>query len=299
MSRYDDIIEVRKHDSEAKTFDEILKFNPYHDAKGRFASSNGATSMTVFTNSPQGQKAIANIKAKELAAMGGGGGSSGNMKPKDAATNKPPKGTKTQTEHPEGERQGAAGVKETLGGNVSDKEAKKMAEAVGDFSVDGYTDIRKAGFEGAPPASQKHKEQADTIDEFVDRAPKFEGEVYRGIGVSAEKANKIVAQARKGEMINQMGAASFSTDLGTAEDFSAEGEGGTPILFKSSGVQNGTSIRNISDFPSEDEVIMSSKARWRPVKVEEGMVGDEPGYIITCEPYWGDTADYVAKPLES
>jgi len=53
----------------AKTFDEILKFNPYHDARGRFASSSGATFMTVFTNSPAGQKAIANIKAKQQAAQ--------------------------------------------------------------------------------------------------------------------------------------------------------------------------------------------------------------------------------------
>ena len=30
----------------AKTFDEILKFNPYHDSKGRFASSGAATSFT-------------------------------------------------------------------------------------------------------------------------------------------------------------------------------------------------------------------------------------------------------------
>lgn len=28
MKRYDEIQEVKKHDSEAKTFEEILKFNP-------------------------------------------------------------------------------------------------------------------------------------------------------------------------------------------------------------------------------------------------------------------------------
>lgn len=68
-NKYDVITEVRKHDSEAKTFDEILKFNPYHDARGRFASSGGATSFTMFTNSPAGQKAIANIRAKQKAAQ--------------------------------------------------------------------------------------------------------------------------------------------------------------------------------------------------------------------------------------
>lgn len=60
---------VEKSESTARSFDEILKFNPYHDALGRFSSSGGATFMTVFTNSPAGQKAIANIKAKQMAAQ--------------------------------------------------------------------------------------------------------------------------------------------------------------------------------------------------------------------------------------
>lgn len=58
-----------KKNRTAKSFDEILKFNPYHDARGRFSSSNGATFMTVFTNSAAGQKAIANIKAKQQASQ--------------------------------------------------------------------------------------------------------------------------------------------------------------------------------------------------------------------------------------
>lgn len=58
-----------KKNRTAKSFDEVLKFNPYHDALGRFSSSGGATFMTVFTNSPAVQKAIANIKAKQMAAQ--------------------------------------------------------------------------------------------------------------------------------------------------------------------------------------------------------------------------------------
>ena len=38
--------------------EEIDKFNPYHDALGRFSSANGATSMTIRTHSTAGQKAI-------------------------------------------------------------------------------------------------------------------------------------------------------------------------------------------------------------------------------------------------
>lgn len=36
----------RKYKPVAKTFEDVLKFNPYHDGKGRFASANSATSFT-------------------------------------------------------------------------------------------------------------------------------------------------------------------------------------------------------------------------------------------------------------
>lgn len=39
----------------AKTFDEILKFNPYHDSRGRFATSNGYASFTTQTKDPKKQ----------------------------------------------------------------------------------------------------------------------------------------------------------------------------------------------------------------------------------------------------
>lgn len=56
----------------AKTFDEILKFNPYHDARGRFASSTGYASFTIRTKDPAKQymadMAIAREKERDAAA---------------------------------------------------------------------------------------------------------------------------------------------------------------------------------------------------------------------------------------
>lgn len=46
MTRYDTIEEVKKHDSEAKTFDEVLKYNPYHGYHGYFSTASGATSVS-------------------------------------------------------------------------------------------------------------------------------------------------------------------------------------------------------------------------------------------------------------
>lgn len=46
---------IRKSVLKAMTFDEILKFNPYHDASGRFASANSATMFTIRTQDPSKQ----------------------------------------------------------------------------------------------------------------------------------------------------------------------------------------------------------------------------------------------------
>lgn len=54
----------------AKTFDEILKFNPYHDSRGRFASANSYSSFTIRTKDPKKQHMadMAISREKERAA---------------------------------------------------------------------------------------------------------------------------------------------------------------------------------------------------------------------------------------
>lgn len=59
----------------AKSFSEVLKFNPYHDSKGRFTSGNGGSVsfMTIQTRDPKKQhmadKAIARAKEKAAATQ--------------------------------------------------------------------------------------------------------------------------------------------------------------------------------------------------------------------------------------
>lgn len=67
---YADLItDTAKSASTAKTFDEILKFNPYHGADGRFSSANGAAS---FTYSPGKSKAHDNAIQREKDRVKGG-----------------------------------------------------------------------------------------------------------------------------------------------------------------------------------------------------------------------------------
>ena len=60
----------------AKTFEEILKFNPYHDSKGRFASADSGTVFTIRTHDPSKQHLadMAIQREKERAAAEAAGG---------------------------------------------------------------------------------------------------------------------------------------------------------------------------------------------------------------------------------
>ena len=57
----------------AKTFDEVLKFNPYHDSRGRFASANSYASFTFRTKDPSKQHLADAAAAREREREAAGG----------------------------------------------------------------------------------------------------------------------------------------------------------------------------------------------------------------------------------
>ena len=58
MRQDDDEMSPEERLDVAKTFDEVLKFNPFHDAKGRFASSRGFKTYSANPKSKAGAMAI-------------------------------------------------------------------------------------------------------------------------------------------------------------------------------------------------------------------------------------------------
>lgn len=291
MSKIDHIEEIEPR---FEHIEEVEKFNPYHDSRGRFSSSNGYASFTYKPG--QGKMydlAIQREKERQAAA---GGKPAAAAKPAQVDTSKPPAGTKTQTAHPPGRQlkdEKAVDFIEKLTG-VDRDTAEEMYDATTSFTDGFYKQIRTAGFKGSPPASAYEKQQADLVDKMIEKAPKFDGEVFRGIGTDPATAKQIIQKAKDGHLINQMGAASFSTDEKIAYNF-AQGESeGAMIIFVTKGVQNGTSVRALSKYTNENEVLMSSQARWKPT----GKVTEEPSggyskvYRIEMEPFWGDPAEY-------
>lgn len=86
--------EVKK----AQPVEEVLKFNPYHDARGRFSSSSGFSSFTTTTRDPAKQHWADRAVQRQQQQFRGGGASvvqgprmPHNMPPKPAAPTKPTK----------------------------------------------------------------------------------------------------------------------------------------------------------------------------------------------------------------
>lgn len=257
----------------AKTFDEVLKFNPYHDARGRFSSASGATSMTIHTSSTAGQKAIANIKEREKAKMQAAGGGS-----ESSEAGSGNQETRGHLPFMNNEDAVANTMKEC---GVSEQEAKDMVREISAYA-DGHAyemrNWQQTGKAGAELTADEAKTMEANVEKFIKDSPKWGGgEIYRGISLKPEDTHKLLDQISAGEPLDMKGTSSWSSDRETADDFGqmTAMDDDVTIIFKAPGTKKGTSIDHISEF-SQSEVLVSKDARW-DVKTINGSVED--GYL--------------------
>lgn len=208
-------------------FDEIEKFNPYHDRLGRFASAGGAAS---FTYKPGKSKAhdLAIQREKERLAQSGNGGK------KEETTRR-------------GNRR------------FSDKDC---GDAIIQYTGSGYRGVRRVQSGNDSIYSKedkaKYKEMGEKVEEFIKDPPPYgAGTLYRGINVSPDVAK----QFKKGTVVSMNGTSSWTESEKVADEFA--GFGGSRCVFISTGTKMGKSIAEFSDFPQEKEVCVSRDARYR------------------------------------
>ena len=208
-------------------------------------------------------------------------------KPKDAEQKEEQNDNYKQKEHPKGTKLSGEEAIETVAEDcgVSKEKAKQMVESVKAFSGSWYSEIRSYQTNGHPPSV---KDKADAIEEFIAKSPKWDGgDIYRGISVDSDTASNIIAGIKNGKAISMMGMSSWSTNKSIASDYFGNANStwsdGATIIFKASGAKHGTSIRHLSKFPHEDEVLVSNKATWKGVKVTEKKNGNRTIYEVECE----------------
>lgn len=144
---------------------------------------------------------------------------------------------------------------------VSVDVAKELHGSVRNYSGSSYSAIRQAQRTGK--GSAQALKDAKNIETYIEHAPKWAGgTTYRGIKLDAATVKAL----RVGDKIDvNSGTASWSTAESTARSFSGSGYAGTgkkSVIFVSGTQTKGTSIKHISHYSSENEVLVSKRTQY-------------------------------------
>ena len=137
---------------------------------------------------------------------------------------------------------------------------------------DDYRRIRNAY--NNPKASQEDVERMQYLDEYLKSAPKWEGQVYRGINIDKKVADNILSQER----VDMLGPASWSSEFDTAERFS---RGSKPVrmIFILPENKSGASITHIASFNGAESEITSPSGVKYSIQRHEKVNKDNRDFI--------------------
>lgn len=147
-------------------------------------------------------------------------------------------------------------------------EAQKMLDSLHSYSGSNFSSIRWAY--KAENAPQHLIDTLNSLDSYVHHAPKWDGEVYRGINVSKEVARKIL----NSESIDMLGPSSWSSDEIVARSFS-NGFDDISIVFVLPENKSGVSITHLATFNGqESEVLAPSGVIYTKEKVTKRKINN-------------------------
>lgn len=158
-------------------------------------------------------------------------------------------------------------------------EARVMRDAVNHFTFQWDYEIRHYQTGAKFTSHHNHSMQdiardAKACDKYIDMAPKWNGgRTYRGIAVDDATMQKFKDAMTNGDEIDMLGTSSWSTDEDTSAEFAKSNAGmdDKKLIFYTDNPQYGTSITHLSHFnEKENEVLCSSKARWKIVSIKPG-----------------------------
>lgn len=169
-------------------------------------------------------------------------------------------------------------IQNGCGETISRERAEEIHVSLRDYSGSFSRDIRAAY--GNPNADPYYASQMNAIDEYINKSPKWQGEVYRGINVDSATAASIL----QGQMIDMLGPSSWSSDEYTADRFSG-GKKDTRMVFVLGDNKSGASITHLSIYNgAEGEVLAPSGVRYVKDRVEQKIIdGQSYTYVYVHE----------------
>src|SRR5581483_5417254 len=152
-------------------------------------------------------------------------------------------------------------------------------KAIRDYTGSSYADLNKK-MRSCPPNFEcvedtYHKNLMTQLESALEKAPDFEEpvDVYRGMKLSHESAERVLESVRKamdsGKEYTMPSITSTTVKPGVAiGTFAQAGSYQKPIVFKIK-AKSGVYVESVTSISGENEVIQSSKTRYRPVKIED------------------------------
>ena len=145
---------------------------------------------------------------------------------------------------------------------LSYKEAEKTYVAIKHYTRAGYKAIR----DGSAP----HEEQL--IEEFIDRHPKYDGKIWRGIALSKKSGERFINNLKEikttGEATGMLGLSSWSSAENIANKFADYRKGEYKFIFELEN-KSGVGIDHLSEWQGENEVLQSGKVKYRVIDIVE------------------------------
>ena len=166
-------------------------------------------------------------------------------------------------------------ISESLG--VSREQAEEYEVSIAQYGGFSFGRIRQASYFGGVQFDEdvyagklvtSFNKIAQNIEEFIEKSPKWSGEIYRGINLPHDT----VKAFKNGDIIDMQGVSSWTSSYDIAETYSHKSnktKQNQRVIFHSNGTKQGTSIKHLAYYDFEDEVLVSTKARWQIDRIEE------------------------------
>jgi hypothetical protein len=156
---------------------------------------------------------------------------------------------------------------------VSKEKAEEYNVSVAQYGGFSFKEIRKASYVGGTEFDEEifagktvtsANKIAKNLEEFIEKSPNWDGDIYRGINLPRWTLNEF----KQGDIIDMQGISSWSSNAEVANKFAKKGLD-EKVIFHSKGTKQGTSIRHLAHYTEEDEVMISAKAKWSITNIQK------------------------------
>lgn len=130
---------------------------------------------------------------------------------------------------------------------LTPQEVERGMKGIIDFTGSYSDAIRKSEQNGKPNG------KAQDINNLLQKMPKYDGAVYRGLSLDEKGFQAFLATNKAGGKMSLNAMSSFTTDTGVAKRYSSGNDHGVLLAVQN---RSGVSIKNLSKYKGEDEVLV-------------------------------------------